>query len=69
MGEHLGGGSYGNVFKARQRHSGQTVAVKIIRNLDRRMRCHRTVYEIKRGEGEIKDRLGRRALSSKAMAT
>jgi mitogen-activated protein kinase 1/3 len=47
VGEHLGSGSYGNVFKARQKHSGQTVAVKIIRNLDRRTICHRTLYEIR----------------------
>lgn len=47
VGEHLGSGSYGNVFRARQKHSGQTVAVKIIRNVDRPTICHRTLYEIK----------------------
>jgi CTD kinase subunit alpha len=45
--ERLGSGSYGNVFKASQKYSGQIVAVKIIRNLDRPTIYHLALYEVK----------------------
>jgi mitogen-activated protein kinase 1/3 len=43
----LGSGTYGVVYQATQKSSGQHVAIKVIRHLDNPLVCRRTLREIK----------------------
>lgn len=47
MGQRVGSGTYGIVYRATQKGSGQRVAIKEIRHLDNPLVCRRTLREIK----------------------